>query len=389
MFIIKFIPATISLILLFLLSFGIQQSIAEWKIPSPITSNNFIEHKNTELGYKVKYPDNWNKLESTNYTLFYPPLMQEETEENPSIYLKIANTSLPDIPLSLQSIVDETVKNLNSTLDNFKLLNSNKIFQNNDNNRDANLLVYTYKKSDEIIKTQDIGYIVNNDLFLISYVSNLDNYYKYLPTIEKMGESFELLPEIEKEKILNQVLTSVHKNVNFLGKNSANITMVEFGDYQSSFGERFHKETKGSLIKSFVNTGKVKYIFKDFIVNDLTSDKTSTLAAEASYCAAEQKKYWAYHDKLFGYSEGENTGWVNIDNLNQFANQSKIPDLQKFLKCVESHKYNYLVTENDKLAKSIGLTSTPSFILYNGTTPVAIQGQYPYSVFEQVINEML
>ncbi len=65
-----------------------------------------------------------------------------------------------------------------------------------------------------------------------------------------------------------------------------------------------------------------------------------------------------------------------------------MPDLMKFSDCVESHKYNSLVSENDKLARSIGLTITPSFILYNGTTPVAIQGAYPYSVFDQVINEM-
>jgi len=327
-------------------------------------------------------------LESSDDTIFYPSLKQGETEENLSIYLKIANSSLPDVPLSLDAIVDETVKNLNSTFDNFKLIESKKILLNNNNN-EVNRLVYSYKQSGNIIKTMDTGFIKDNNLFLISYVSDFDNYYKYLPTIEKMMKSLEpFTPEIDSKKIINELIAPVDKNVNFLGKNSSKVTIVEFGDYQSPFGERFHKETKGLLIKNFVNTEKVKYIFKDFIVNDLPNDKASTLAAEASYCAAEQRKYWAYHDKLFGYSEGENTGWVNINNLMQFANQSKIPDLQKFSECVESHKYNYLVTENDKLAKSIGLTSTPSFILYNGTTPVAIQGTYPYSVFEQVIEEM-
>jgi len=380
------------IILSLLLSFsflGVKQSLGEWKIPNPISSNIFVHYENSKVGYKIKYPENWNKLVSSDNTIFYPRLNQGETEENPSIYLKIANTSLPDIPLSLDAIVDETVKNLNSTFDDFKLIESKKIFLGNNGDK-VNRLVYSYKQLDHVIKTMDTGFIKDNNLFLISYVSDLDNYDKYLPTIERMIESLELFtPEIEKEKILNQLLTPVYKNVKFLGKNNSSITIVEFGDYQDPFGEKFHKETKGLIIKNFVNTGKVKYIFKDFIVNDLPRDKASTLAAEASYCAAEQQKYWAYHDKLFGYSEGENTGWVNIDNLNQFANQSKIPDLPKFSKCVESHKYNYLVTENDKLAKSIGLTSTPSFILYNGTTPVAIQGPYPYSVFEQVINEML
>jgi predicted DsbA family dithiol-disulfide isomerase len=43
------------------------------------------------------------------------------------------------------------------------------------------------------------------------------------------------------------------------------------------------------------------------------------------------------------------------------------------------------VNENDSFARNIGLQSTPSFIFYNGTTPVAIQGAQPYEAFEQII----
>jgi protein-disulfide isomerase len=120
-------------------------------------------------------------------------------------------------------------------------------------------------------------------------------------------------------------------------------------------------------------------------VNDLPRDKVSSLAAEASYCAAKQGKYWEYHDELFKNSNGENTGWVTKNNLNQFANNIKVPDLMKFSDCVDSGKYNEIVTKNDSFARNIGLASTPSFIFYNGTTPVAIQGAQPYEAFEQII----
>jgi len=74
-----------------------------------------------------------------------------------------------------------------------------------------------------------------------------------------------------------------------------------------------------SLKENFIDTVKVKFLFKDLIIHDLPDDKASTLAAAASYCAAEQGLYWEYHDELYQKSQGENTGWVTKDNLNLFA----------------------------------------------------------------------
>lgn len=72
-------------------------------------------------------------------------------------------------------------------------------------------------------------------------------------------------------------------------------------------------------VNNFVDTGQLRFIFKDFVINDLPFDRASTLAAEASYCAADQGKYWQYHDALYDNSDGENTGWVTEDSLRQFA----------------------------------------------------------------------
>ena len=224
--------------------------------------------------------------------------------------------------------------------------------------------------------------IASITLMAIMFVGTLVGFLNFAPKNNSVPD-----PE-QAQDILRNLVQPITANASAIGEDKSKLTIVEFGDYQCPFCARFNKETKNSLVTNFVETGKVRFIFKDFIVNDLPSDKASTLAAEASYCAAEQGKYWDYHDELYRNSNGENTGWVTKDNLKQFANNVRVPDLMKFSDCVESHKYNSLVSENDKLARSIGLTSTPSFILYNGTTPVAIQGAYPYSVFDQVINEM-
>ena len=221
--------------------------------------------------------------------------------------------------------------------------------------------------------------IASVSLMAIMFVGTIAGFLNFAPK----GNNTTQDP-LDPDMFLNKLLSPAAANASALGNEQANITIVEFADYQCPFCAQFNKETKDSIIENFVNTGKAKFLYKDLIVND-GSDKASTLAASASYCAAEQGMYWEYHDELFKNSKGENTGWVTKDNLKQFANNIRVPDLMKFSDCVDSSKYTKIVLENDAFARNIGLQSTPSFIFYNGTTPVAIQGAQPYEAFEQII----
>ena len=193
-------------------------------------------------------------------------------------------------------------------------------------------------------------------------------------------------------EIIQKLYNPVVQNASALGSSMADITIIEFADYQCQSCAKFYREVRDDMLRNFVNTGQVRFLFKDFIPNnDMTTavDEASTLAAEASYCAAEQGKYWAYHDKLYQNAENENIQWVTIDNLNQIANNAGIGNLMQFSDCLESHKHSKTVNENDNLARSIGLQSTPTFILLsNRTQPLAIQGAQPYSIFEQAIREI-
>lgn len=199
-------------------------------------------------------------------------------------------------------------------------------------------------------------------------------------------------------EIIQKLYNPVVQNASALGSSTADITMIEFADYQCQSCAKFQREVRDDILRNFVNTGQVRFLFKDFIVNNdmpstttttTTVDEPSTLAAEASYCAAEQGKYWEYHDMLYQNAEAENTDWVTIDNLKQIANNAGVGDLMQFSDCLESHKNSKTVNENDNLARSIGLQSTPTFILLsNRTQPLAIQGAQPYSIFEQAIREI-
>ena len=81
----------------------------------------------------------------------------------------------------------------------------------------------------------------------------------------------------------------------YLGSDDAPITLVEFGDYQCLFCNKFFHETEASILKNYVETDKVKIIFKDFTI----IGPDSIGAAHATHCADDQGKYWEYHDELY------------------------------------------------------------------------------------------
>jgi protein-disulfide isomerase len=206
-----------------------------------------------------------------------------------------------------------------------------------------------------------------------------------------MGQNTSNQPKnSEQVNELIQILTDpTVQNASALGSNAAKITLVEFGDYQCQFCAQFHKQTRNEIIDKFVNTGQVKFVFKDFVLNDQPPDNASTLAARAAYCAADQGKFWEYHDEVYNNSKGENTGWVTRANLELFARNVHIPDQVEFSKCLDSQKYSDAVQKNDQIARSIGLQSTPTFVLVtDGKQPLGIVGAQSFDVFQQAISQL-
>src|SRR5581483_168968 len=190
------------------------------------------------------------------------------------------------------------------------------------------------------------------------------------------------------EEIMTQLLSPSMENAPALGSKDAKVTIVEFGDYQCTWCHNWHESTKNAVMTDYVATGKARFLFKDYPINDL-ADRASSKAAEASYCAADQGKYWEYHDTLYKNWKGENTGWVTRDALGQFAKDAGVSDMPAFSKCLDSGQYASLVKDNYDLARSIGLDATPSFILIaDGQIPKLLRGAYPYSTFEGVINDL-
>ena len=168
-----------------------------------------------------------------------------------------------------------------------------------------------------------------------------------------------------------------------MGNVDAPITILEWGDYQCTFCYKFHQNTLNVIHEDFIKTGKVKFVFKDFPLNG----PDSILAAEASYCAHDQKKYWQYHDELYQNWGGERTGWITKESLEKFANSINL-NLKDFNICMDEHKYQNKVISLYEFGKEIGIDATPSFLIFNDEKIIKIRGNQPLEVFLKTFDEL-
>jgi len=189
-------------------------------------------------------------------------------------------------------------------------------------------------------------------------------------------------PENENSKILT-VSKLIEGGSPVLGDPNAPITILEWGDYQCTFCYKFHQETLNKIDEEYIKTGKVKIIFKDFPLNG----PDSKLAAEATYCAHDQNKYWQYHNQLYENWAGERTGWITRESLSGFAKTIDL-DIVEFNKCLDENKYENKINSIYEFGNEIGINATPSFLVFNDQKIIKIRGNQPLEVFLKTFDEL-
>ena len=201
-----------------------------------------------------------------------------------------------------------------------------------------------------------------------------------------------LLEMHDKTKYLEKIAAKQSPLLNLengsppLGPESAPITIVEFGDYQCEACYAWFHNTRDTLIDNYIETGKAKLIFVDLPFLGRDSPK----AAEASYCAEDQGKYWEYHTMLYTFQDGHpDSGWADRDRLNSFAFSLDM-NIDEFNDCMDSSKYKNRVKANYDEAVKNGVQSTPTFIIISEDgKKKQFSGAQPYSVFSATIESML
>jgi protein-disulfide isomerase len=178
-------------------------------------------------------------------------------------------------------------------------------------------------------------------------------------------------------------------NDNAMGDPNAPIMIEEFSDFQCPYCARFHEETEWQIANSYVADGTVYLVYRSF--GDFIGPE-SKAAAEASYCAGDQDKFWEYHNILFANQTGENVGAYTDRRLQAFAEALSL-DMNAFNSCFSSGKFSDRVNQDRVDGTAAGVTGTPAFsITYtvNGEQKQRfIAGAYPFSEFQTQIEEAL
>ncbi len=165
-----------------------------------------------------------------------------------------------------------------------------------------------------------------------------------------------------------------------LGDPNAPVTLVEFGDYQCHFCNVFFHSTEDDILKNYVETGKVKMIFKDY--NIIGPD--SIRASHGAHCANDQGLFWEYHDILYSNWTGENNGWASSENLVKFAQEIGL-DMDEWSECVTNEHHSQTILASNEDAKNLGITGTPAFFVIgpDGKT-TRVFGAQPFETFEKI-----
>lgn len=171
-----------------------------------------------------------------------------------------------------------------------------------------------------------------------------------------------------------------------LGKSDAPLTLIEFSDYQCPFCKKFFQATLPTLKTEYIETGKVRYVYRDFPIDRIHPHARK--AAEAAHCAGDQDKYWQMHDLLF-----QNQQALALDNLKAYARELQL-DTTAFDGCLEDGTYTAEVQKDYDDGVAAGVRGTPGFFLGKTGADDTIQGTLisgaqPLAVFRQAIEGLL
>ena len=169
-----------------------------------------------------------------------------------------------------------------------------------------------------------------------------------------------------------------------LGKSDAPLVMVEYTDYQCPFCNRFHTGTFPELKKQYVDTGKMRFVSRDY---PLDFHPHSMKAAQATHCAGDQDKYWQLKDALMN-----NYSRLTPELITSLARDTSL-DMATFQACMDAGKYLPEIKEGIAAAQSVGISGTPSFVLGKVTGEYLdgyrIVGAQPYAAFDSMAKEIL
>lgn len=147
-----------------------------------------------------------------------------------------------------------------------------------------------------------------------------------------------------------------------LGETTAPVTIIEFANVKCSDCLRFHQDIFPKLKEQYIDTGKVRLVFRDYPTVE------SELVGLAGECALEQgnQHFWTFHDRMFANSDQQNT-----ETFRQWAQELNF-NMERFDSCMQNNKYQKELYEDlNDLKAAVGETPVPTFFI-NGQVVVGV-----------------
>ncbi len=177
----------------------------------------------------------------------------------------------------------------------------------------------------------------------------------------------------------------VDKTDHVRGDKNAELTWIEYSDFECPFCQRFHP----SMLQMMAEyKGKVKWVYRHF---PLSFHQNAQKEAEASECAAElggNDAFWKYTDAIFERTTSNGTGFA-LNALVPLAKEIGLNET-KFKNCLDSGKYVQYVIDQMNAGAAAGVNGTPgSFLIGKDGQAQLISGALPYEQIKAALEAAL
>lgn len=161
--------------------------------------------------------------------------------------------------------------------------------------------------------------------------------------------------------------------------------MIEISDYQCPYCRAFHKGTFEELKKTWIDTGKLRFISWDM---PLEFHSNAAKAAQAARCAGEQNKFWEIRNLMIA-----NADKLGADDIVGYAQQVPQLDVDKFKACFKGDEFTDAIKKSVVAANGQGISGTPTFLIgkTQGDTVdgVIVVGAKPIADFENTFKAQM
>lgn len=148
-----------------------------------------------------------------------------------------------------------------------------------------------------------------------------------------------------------------------MGDVNAPVLVEVWEDFQCPACRTYSTEIEPLITENYVEQGNVRYVFRHFpFLDQRVPSNESQQSANASMCAAEQERFWDYHDMLFANWNGENIGAFSDKRLVAFAEALGL-DMDGFNTCFQENRYRDEITRDKAEGEQVGVSGTPSIFV--------------------------